>query len=242
MTQWNVAAAQYGCHDGELNANIDHHLHFIRRAAREQVDLLVFPEYSLTGLTPCSAAIHGLTPNAAALAPLQRAAQEYQMTIIVGLPLHDGGRILPGALGFMPDGTRTACHKPAGEWDDISAGAPVIGHQGRSFALGINSDGQDESWPRSAASQGVDLYTTGRIVSEISWQHEVMHLQRWSHKYRLPVLMANHAWSVNGTRSAGRSACWDERGQLIIRADEGELLVISRRSERGWQGEVIPLV
>ncbi|MBJ3813996.1 carbon-nitrogen hydrolase family protein [Shimwellia pseudoproteus] len=242
MTQWNVAAAQYGCHDGELDANIRHHLHFIRRAAREQVDLLVFPEYSLTGLSPCTESLNGLSFDSPALDVLQTAAMAHQMTVIVGLPLREAEQILPGAVGFMPDGSRMACHKPAGAWDGISDGAPIIGRQGRSFALGINSEGQDETWPRSAADQGADLYTTGRIVSEIAWQHEVMHLQRWSHKYRLPVLMANHAWSVNGTRTAGRSACWDERGQLIVRADEGELLVISRRSERGWQGEVIPLV
>ena len=242
MTQWNVAAAQYGCQGGQLEANIRHHLRFIRCAAREQVDLLVFPEFSLTGLSPCSESLCGLSIDAAELDPIQHAAVEYQMTIITGLPLREDDHVYPGAVGFMPDGSRMACHKPAGAWDGISEGAPVIGHQGRSFALGINSEGQDETWPSSAASQGADLYTTGRVISEVSWQHEVMHLQRWSHKYRLPVLMANHAWIANGGRSAGRSACWDERGQLIVRADEGELLVISRRNEQGWQGEVIPLV
>lgn len=49
MPAWNIAAAQYGVQPGNLRANISHHLDFIHHAAAEQIDLLVFPELSLTG-------------------------------------------------------------------------------------------------------------------------------------------------------------------------------------------------
>lgn len=244
MSQWNVAAAQYGSRSGELTENIRHHIKFIQCAARERVDLLIFPEYSLTGLSATDYHKLALTYDAHELDPVQQAAIDNKITVVVGLPLRHNDEVTPGAIGFMPDGTRIACHKPQQEgysWDDFSLNTPIIGQNGRSFALGINADGHEEIGPRSAADLGADLYATGRLVSEVTWQHEVMHLQRWAHKYNMPVLMANHAWLDNGRRSAGRSACWDERGQLVVRADEGELLVIGRRSEQGWQGEVIPL-
>ncbi len=245
MSQWNVAAAQYGLHSSDLWANIHHHLTFIERAANENVDLLVFPELSLTGTKLLNTS--ALPLDAPQLDPLQRAAVIHQLTIVVGLPLLcPQGNVMVGAVGFMPDGMRIACYRSSMPELDVepaesSASTPVLGQSGRSFALGLSTGSDEESLPRSAAWMGADLYATGKLVSDISWQHEVSHLQRWAHKYHLPVLMANHTCQHNGYHSAGRSACWDEKGQLVVRADAGELLVIGRRSAQGWQGEVIPL-
>ncbi len=46
------------------------------------------------------------------------------------------------------------------------------------------------------------------------------------------MLVANHD---------GGSALWDARGQLILRADRGEVLLTGRYVEQSWQGEIIPL-
>ena len=46
------------------------------------------------------------------------------------------------------------------------------------------------------------------------------------------MLMAN---------ACGGSALWDEKGQLIVRADKGELLVTGTLGGEGWQGDIIPL-
>ena len=54
----------------------------------------------------------------------------------------------------------------------------------------------------------------------------------FAHKYAIAVLMAN-------ARSG--SALWDEKGQLIVRADKGELLLTGSLGRQGWQGDIIPL-
>ncbi|WP_058912069.1 carbon-nitrogen hydrolase family protein [Entomohabitans teleogrylli] len=243
MYRWNVAAAQYGSRPGQLEANISHHLKFIECAAREQVDLLIFPELSLTGYDAARDESLALSFDAAELAPIQQAAETYKMTIVVGLPIRHSSGISPGAIGFLPDGTRIACHKPPAD-SDLDSGAlstPLFGQSGRSFALGLNEAAHDDTLARAAAYSGANLYASGRLVSGMTWQSDVMHLQDWAYRYNLPILMANHAWSCDAHPTAGRSACWDDRGRLVIRAEDGELLVIGRRSERGWQGEVIPL-
>ena len=58
------------------------------------------------------------------------------------------------------------------------------------------------------------------------------YIQRFAHKYAIAVLMAN-------ARSG--SALWDEKGQLIVRADKGELLLTGSLGRQGWQGDIIPL-
>jgi hypothetical protein len=57
-------------------------------------------------------------------------------------------------------------------------------------------------------------------------------LQRFAHKYAIAVLMAN---------ARGGSALWDDKGQLIVRADRGELLLTGSLNRQGWQGDIIPL-
>jgi hypothetical protein len=49
MSRWNIAAAQYAGQHHSVDDHVEHHLRFIAEAARQQCDLLVFPELSLTG-------------------------------------------------------------------------------------------------------------------------------------------------------------------------------------------------
>ncbi|HEY3983753.1 carbon-nitrogen hydrolase family protein [Cedecea sp.] len=241
MPRWNVAAAQYGVVSGDYRANIAHHLDFIYCAAVEEIDLLVFPELSLSGLRPDA------NPPAFTdmlFDPLRDAANRYHMTVIVGLPLGGEERCVTGMVGFLPDGSRIACCKRPPEDNPIDAQPPVtplLGQRSRNIALAVSAWSHDEAWPRSAAEIGADLYATGAAMTELSYQQDEMYMQRWAHKYGLTILQANHAWSGTEPRSAGRSACWDNLGQLVVRADQGELLAIGRRDERGWHGEVIPL-
>ena len=243
MPVWNVAAAQYGARPGDLHANITHHLDFIQRAAAEQIDLLIFPELSLTGYDLEQALALALPFTDDRLSLLQDACVEHKMTIVVGMPLRCEEGNTVGAVGFMPDGSRVSCCKPKPCADAFSLDqhTPLVGLHNRSIAMGLSVASEEEIWPRSAAELGADLYATGKLVTEISYQHDEMYLQRWAHKYGMPVLLANHAFSTGEQRTAGRSACWDSYGQLVVRADQGELLAVGRRDEKGWHGEIIPL-
>lgn len=241
MPRWNVAAAQYGVVSGDYRANIAHHLDFIRFAAAEDIDLLVFPDLSLSGLRPDT------SPPAftdAIFDPLSDAATLNNMTVIVGMPLGEGSNNVAGMVGFLPDGSRVACCKRPSDAvppDEQPAFAPILGHGSRNIALGVCAPSHEEAWPRSAADIGADLYATGAVMTELSYQQDEIYMQRWAYKYSLTILQANHAWSGTEPRSAGRSAFWDNLGQLVVRADQGELLAIGRRDARGWHGEVIPL-
>ena len=49
MSFWKVAAAQYEPRKTSLTEQVAHHLEFVRAAARQQCQLLVFPSLSLLG-------------------------------------------------------------------------------------------------------------------------------------------------------------------------------------------------
>lgn len=83
-TRIRVGLAQIDARLGELEANVEHHLEWIARARREGVELLVFPELSLTGyrllhLTPRVS----LQPDRSPLIERLRSAAP-EMAVLVG--------------------------------------------------------------------------------------------------------------------------------------------------------------
>ena len=215
MSEWTIAAAQYDTCCSDIVDNIARHLHFIAAAARQGCSALLFPERALTGAAGLT---RPLRADSAMLRPLSQAAAEYNMTIITGTSpaAEEDGE--SGVAVFSPD--------PA---------APVTFYPGRGTCLSPHpraamhfpaDDGGRELDPRAS------LLATGTATRGCQQQQSVQSLQRLAHRYAIAVLKANYA---------GGSALWDENGQLIVRADAGELLLIGRRRAARWEGDIIPL-
>lgn len=217
MSQWNIAAAQYASRHNDIGEHVKHHLHFISAAADLRCDLLVFPELSLTGAA-CDAFSLPSPPTEQQLNPLVHAASACDMTVIAGITVDtDAGRQKGMAL-FVPGESHAIC-APLN-----SRACPVPG-KSQVNVLG-NPDDTTNLDPQAV------LMTSCLAVSDNRWTSTLSHMQRFAHRYAIAVLMAN-------ARSG--SALWDARGQLIVRADQGELLLTGSFDQRGWQGDIIPL-
>lgn len=105
MPRLIIAAAQYHAVAADIERNLNHHLRFIRQAAAQHVQLLIFPELSLTGYELNAASRLALTLDDPRLQPLADAAKQQQMTLVVGAPLNDGTELFIGALTFRPTAT-----------------------------------------------------------------------------------------------------------------------------------------
>lgn len=215
MSRWNIAAAQYSGQHHSVDDHIAHHLHFIAEAAQHQCDLLVFPELSLTG--PGATALP-LPPEDERLQPLLDAAHFYCITLIAGLPVERNGQRQKGLALFTPSRDRILRY-PQG------SGASLVPGDKQLTII----DGQSDS---PNLDPQATLFTSCQSVRDYRWRQSINTLQRFAHRYAIAVLMAN--------ASAG-SALWDEKGQLIVRADKGELLLTGTRNGQGWQGDIIPL-
>jgi hypothetical protein len=79
-------------------------------------------------------------------------------------------------------------------------------------------------------------------VSKVPDEYEA-HAERMAHyaaRHAMATLTANYAGRTGGARSAGRSAAWDDRGDQLAQAGaDGEALVVARRKDGAWSGEVI---
>ncbi|QXI26644.1 carbon-nitrogen hydrolase family protein [Pseudomonas vanderleydeniana] len=247
MTALTIAAAQSFSLAGDLEGNIQRHLHFMRQAAGQGVELLVFPELSLTGYEPGLASALAIAPEAEVLQPLADLARELRLVTVVGMPvrLSVDGPLLIGALTFHADGSRqlySKQHLHAGEERVFTPGkgGAALTFGADTVALSVCADFSHASHALQAARSGANLYAAGVLISENGYAPDTALLQGYAREHDMLVLMANHGGATGGWVSAGRSAIWAAGGQLIAAAaGVGDVLVIGRRRAGTWHGEVV---
>lgn len=247
MSHLDLCAAQMSSIAGDLHANIERHLQFMRHAAQQRVGFLLFPELSLTGYEPSLARELALAPDAALLQPLRDLAKHAAMTTVVGVPLRQPGSdaILIGALIFGADGSQavyTKQHLHPGEEVVFSqgSGGAMLNIDGEPIALSICADFTHASHVHAAVTSGAGIYATGVLISENGYPHDSQLLQGYAREHALGVLMANHGGPSGGWACAGRSAFWAAGGEQVVGAPgTGDCLVIARRRDGVWQGEVV---
>jgi predicted amidohydrolase len=235
-----------------VQANVQAHLSMVQAAARHGVQLLVFPELSLTGYEPSLVAGHLLGADDAALAPLREAARAHGMALVAGAPVAPevaGGRPAIGAWVFEADG-RAALYRKRylhpGEEQFASAGtedAHVRPLAGERVALAVCADTTHPAHAQAACDGGAALYACGSVISEGGYAKDSGQLQGYAAGLGLAVLLANHGAPTGGYACAGRSAFWAPGGELVVAAPgPGPCLVIASRSGMAWQGRVVDLV
>ncbi|AZD30377.1 carbon-nitrogen hydrolase family protein [Pseudomonas chlororaphis] len=245
MTPLTLAAAQSVSIAGDLPGNIARHQAFIRAAAQQGVQLLVFPELSLTGYEPTLAAERALLPQSPLLQPLRDLARELGVTAVVGMPirLSAEGPLLIGALVLAADGSLAVYskqHLHAGEEQVFSrgtGGANLIFAEDQ-VALAVCADFSQANHARAAAQSGAGIYAAGVLISEKGYAADTALLQGYAVEHAMLVLMANHGGPTGGWVSAGRSAIWGSDGGLIVAAaGTGDELLIARRTDGHWSGQ-----
>ena len=244
-----MAAAQSPSVAGDVEANVRIHLAFIDAAREHGVELLVFPELSLSGYELPLLRGRALAPEDARLASIRRAAIASGMTVVVGAPIADNGQALPciAAFAYGPNGDVGIYRKQFlhdGEERYASAGrlgahvSPLRGHR---YALAICADMTHRAHAAVAAEAGASLYLAGVLVSKGGYAHDTALLERYAADFGIGVLMANHAAPSGGYDAAGGSAVWSAGGALLARAGgPGDCLVIATENG-GWQGKVVPV-
>lgn len=242
-----LAAAQTISTPGDLVANIERHCAFVHTAAAAGVNLLLFPELSLSGYEPDLLASCVIDPAGSALAPLRELAQRHGMTLVLGAPLASASKHpYIGAIVLFADGSNATYHKrhlhPGEErWacpGTVEAASFPLDNE--RFALAICADTSHTEHACAAAATGASLYLAGMLVSEQGYAADSATLQRHAANHGYGVLMANHGGPSGGYVSAGRSAFWNAAGQLVASTTgAGEQLLVLRGQNDNWSAELL---
>src|SRR5882757_2827251 len=101
-----IAVVQSRPVKGDVEANLSDHQRWIDQAIERGVDLLVFPELSLTGYEPGLAKQLATTADDGRLDGLQRMADKYGIVICAGMPIRGESGVLIGMIIFRADTPR----------------------------------------------------------------------------------------------------------------------------------------
>ena len=237
-----ICAAQTRPVTGDIPGNIRNHLKFIELAVSNAVDVIIFPELSLTGYEPALAKVLAAEENDCRINIFQDLSNSRQITIGIGLPTKNDEGICISMLIFQPNLARITYskkHLHADEKTTFIAGNISSNHMfgGKKIALAICyeisvpnhmeevDNGKSDFYFASVAKfvNGIDKAT--ERLSDIAEQHSMI------------VLMANSIGPSDGHECAGRSSIWNKdgilRGQLNDR-DEG-LLIYDSETGKTWQ-------
>ncbi len=244
-----VAAAQTASLPGGPAANVGNHLRFAEAAARQGVQLLVFPELSLCGYDLQGLAGWALHPGDPLLAPLAEAARRHGMALVAGAAAQaqeGAGRPGIGAFTFLPDGSCHIYHKrhlhpgeelyaaPGREDAHLQriAGLPV--------ALAVCADIGHERHGDAAAEAGAALYAAGVVMSDRGQAQDTACAQGHARRCGMAVLLANHGAPTGGYACVGHSAFWAPGGELLAQADGGgDWLVVAERAAGHWSAQAV---
>jgi predicted amidohydrolase len=98
-----IAAAQTVPADDNVSINIDAHLRLCAIAAAEGVDLVLFPEMSLTGYQREAAGSLAFVAHDSRLGRLREMAVRHTMIIVAGAPILVGAELFIGFFVLQPD-------------------------------------------------------------------------------------------------------------------------------------------
>jgi predicted amidohydrolase len=247
MNELVVAAAQAVSIRGAVNVNLEHHCRLAERAADAGAGIVVFPELSLTGYELDIASELAFSSEDERLRPLAGLAEARGLSLVVGAPIRIGSSLYIGAFVLDPGQVPrvyTKRHVHADEAAVFVSGrldpAVVLGVD--LAALAICADTSHPEHAEAAARRGASLYLAGVFFDPGSYAAHSEQLSGYAARHSMAVVLANAGSAATGFDSAGGSAVWSDSGVLVACLEGvGAGLVVARRSERSWTGEIVRL-
>lgn len=234
-----IGAIQCKALPGDIKANIERHLKFLQIAAENGVNLLFFPELSITGYEPRLAKSLAMTMTDPVLDVFRERSQRLDITIGVGVPLALDEQVQIGMIWFIPNNPSLSYAKQQLHEDEypffVSGDKQLILQSGSHiFAPSICYESIQPIHADHAAAMGANIYLASVAKSTEGVARAMRHYSEIALKHRMLVVMGNCIGRNDDFISAGQSAAWDRNGNLLAQMDhnsEGILIVDLDRSE-----------
>ena len=219
-----ICLAQTKSDKGKIDRNIENHKKWIEIAVSEKVDLIVFPELSLTGYEPELAEELATDQHDSRLDEFQRICDQSKIAIGVGLPTKTESGILISMIVFQPDRPRRTYSKQILHSDEkpyfVEGREQVIlTIKDMKIALAICFESLRPEHSEYANGLGAELYLASVAKSQDGIEKANEHFPKIADKYLMPVLMANCVGFCDTFQSKGQSSVWDENGILVGQLD-----------------------
>lgn len=241
-----LSAAQFAPDNGNIEKNLGYHYNLVDLAYTHQVQLIVFPEMSITGYMREGAHELAFTLSDTRLGGLRKQARDYNMTIVVGAPIKVADQFFIGSFIIQPNNsveiyTKHYLHK--GEeiaFEPSKDFNPEIIKEGKKFAMAICYDIEVDDHIKMVCNINAEYYVSSIFYSKNGIQNGHDRLALVAGKHKMNVLMSNFCGKSYGIEAGGRSAFWNSNGELIEEMDDdSQGLLIVEQLQNKWKGTSI---
>jgi predicted amidohydrolase len=219
-----IALAQIQSYKGDIPANLTAHNHFLDMASTHGVEVIVFPELSITGYEPELANELATTQEDSRFNVFQDFSNVSQVTIGAGMPIETAKGIQIGMILFQPHQPRQTYAKQYLHADELPYFIP--GDQQLYLTAGDTKMGlaicYELSVPHHAENvhnNGANIYLASVAKTIPGVEKAIATMAQTAAKYAMPALMVNCVGSCEGLTAGGRSSVWNDQGQLIGQLD-----------------------
>jgi predicted amidohydrolase len=241
-----LAAAQTKPTRGDIEANLLDHYRFIELAVQNRVQLIAFPEMSITGYERENAQQLALKKDDSRLDHLRQLAVENNIIIVAGAPIEIETKLFIGEFIITPDNsvtvyTKQFLHEGEDEFFQSSFDYnPMITIEDKKISFAICADIDNPLHSENASKKETDIYIASIFFTPNGIPNAYRDLQSYAQKHKMNVLMSNFAGESWGYPSAGQSAFWNNKGELIAQMNDSdsELLLIENKNDN-WISKII---
>lgn len=241
-----LASAQTNPKQGDIESNLIDHYNLIDLASKNQADLIVFPEMSMTGYEREKAKDLAFTETDSRLDRLRQLSADKKMMLIVGAPVMIRNDLYIGAFILKPDYsvsiyTKQFLHTGEEEYFKSSFDYnPIIKLKNEQISLSICADIDNTLHAENARKNGATIYLASIFFTPNGIPNAYKTLSNYASLYRMNVLMSNFCGQSWGLDSGGQSGFWDKNGKMISNMNDTDSgLLIIENIDNNWTGKKI---
>jgi predicted amidohydrolase len=236
-----IASAQINCTVGEIQLNLDEHYKAVEIAIEEGINLIVFPEMSITGYCREEGEHLAFSEKDSRLDKLQELSTNGNIHIIAGAPIKIKDKLYIGAFVIYPDKvmaiyTKQNLHEGEEVFYSSSMNYnPIVNLEQERISMAICADINNENHPREASINRSSIYLTSIFYSAEGMNKGYEKLKGYSKDYSLNILMSNYAGTLWNMESGGQSAFWNAKGELMGSLNSSEEgMLIAEKKDGQW--------
>ena len=222
---------------GNIEANILNHRRLIDLAIIEQVDIIIFPELSITGYEPELAETLATTQEDERFDIFQEISDTKNITIGIGVPTKSELGIRISTVVFQKNQARQTYskqHLHSSETPFFVNGNHQLLLADNQIALAICYELSIPEHSANAFRNGANVYIASTVNSYHGVDKDLNILANIAKNYSMTVLMANCIGQTGEYNCAGKSSLWNNQGILLAQMNDKHegILIFETETEK----------
>lgn len=222
-----ICVAQTNPVKGEISINIENHLALTELALDQGIEVILFPELSLTGYEPELAQELAMDPTDMRLDAFQQVSDRHQVTLGLGMPVRGVKGIYISLVFFQAHSPRQVYSKQYLHQDEDPYFIPgtdqlCLTTGSHKISPAICYELSIPAHADLAVKNGASIYMASVAKTGLGVDKAEIRLSEIARQYSIPVMMSNCIGFCDHFLAAGRSSVWNKEGERLGQLNDSQ--------------------